>query len=119
MAEPEPAQKAPVAIEIELLRSFKATAALRSSLQWRFPGTGAIGPLVPLRGLSGYTDDVARDMVDTATAGLGLQFSDQQIAAFGDCVADLADLIDHAVAGRLNRLYRAAARQLPAAQPQR
>lgn len=107
------------AAEIELLRSFKPSAALRSSLDWRFPGTRDIGPFVPLRGLIGYNDDVARDIVETATGGLGLRFSDQQITAFGAHLADLADLIEHAVAGRLNRLYRGAGRQSPAPQTQR
>ncbi|MCZ4549802.1 hypothetical protein [Gordonia rubripertincta] len=92
--------------EIELLRTFKPYAALRNSLDWRFPGTHGIGPFVPLRGLTGYSDDVARDIVETATAGLGLRFGDQQVAAFGTNLADLADLIDHAIAGRLNRLVR-------------
>ncbi|WP_207835809.1 hypothetical protein [Williamsia soli] len=109
-------QTTALAAEIDLLRSFKPYAALRSSLDWRFPGTRDIGPFVSLRGLTGYSDDVARDVVETATAGLGLRFDDRQIAAFATHLADLADLIDHAVAGRLNRLYRAASRRRPTSQ---
>lgn len=115
-AEPMSSRVRALTGEIELLRSFKPHAALRSSLEWRFPGTHGIGPFVPLHGLTGYTDQVARDIVDEAAGGLGLRFSDAQIAAFGDRLADLADLIDQTIAARLNWLYRSAAQQLSVSQ---
>lgn len=92
----------PVAADVELLRSFKPHAAVRRSIELRFPGTGGIGAFVPLAGLHGYTAATAREIVDTATAGLGLHFTDQQIAVFGSRLGDLADMIDQAI----HALYR-------------
>lgn len=103
----------PVAAEVELLRSFKSYAALRSSIDWRFPGAGTIGAFVPLAGLHGYTAQTARDIVDIATAGLGVHFTDRQIAAFGGCLSDRADMVDQAITRRLHDLYREGARHRP------
>lgn len=103
----------PVAMEVSLLRSFKPASALRGSIEWRFPGAGDIGGFVPLTGLRGYTPAAARDIVDTATAGLGLHFTDQQIAAFGRHLTDLVDMVEQAIARRLHDLYREGARHRP------
>lgn len=103
----------PVAMEVELLRSFKPHAALRSSIEWQCPGAGGIGGFVPLSGLRGYTPDATRNIVDTATAGLGLHFTDQQIAAFGRHLTDLVDMVEQAIARRLHDLYREGARHRP------
>jgi hypothetical protein len=96
----------PLSAEIDLLRRTNPIAALRSSLEWRFPGTGSIGKLVPLMRIDGYDLDAAREIVETATAGLGLRFTDQQIDMYRGCLADLADLFDTALARRLHQLYR-------------
>jgi hypothetical protein len=95
-----------LAAEIELLRQTNPLAALRSSLEWRFPGTGTIGKFMSLERIEGFDAVAAREIVETATAGLGLGFTDQQIEMYRGCLADLVDLFDTALARRLHQLYR-------------
>jgi hypothetical protein len=92
--------------DIDLLRRTDPIAALRTSVEWRLPGTGSIGMHTPLRHIAGYDAAAVRDIVETAAAGLGLHFTDAQIEMYQGCLADLADLLDTAIARRLRQIYQ-------------